>query len=79
MAGYERKEEKMIEPWIENPDEESVIIGRTQACEFIGKLKDEWENTSEKYREEGYNMAADIFKECAEALEAKIEAFTEIK
>ena len=69
----------MIEPWIENPDEESIIIGRTQACEFIGKLEDDFKKLADAYRKYGQKQSADIFDECAAMLEEKIEDFARTK
>lgn len=69
----------MIESWIENPDEESMIIGRTQACEYIGQLEDEFKHLSRIYRDRGRQEAADTYMECAEMLESKIEDFANTK
>ena len=69
----------MIEPWIENPDEESIIIGRTQACDFIGQLEKEWHDLAIKYRNKHLYREANIFEECKEMLEAKIESFAQTK
>lgn len=69
----------MIEPWIDNPDEESMTIGRTQACEFIGQLEAEFKRLSAIYRKREQNEVADTFVECALMLEAKIEDFARTK
>ena len=69
----------MIDPWIENPDEESMIIGRTQACEFIGQLENKFKQLADAYRKYGQKQGADAFDECARMLEAKIEDFARTK
>ena len=65
----------MIKPWIPNPVEESIIIGRTQAVEFVGKLEEEWRKISKDYESKLRYREANIFNTCADMLEAKIEEF----
>jgi len=69
----------MIKPWIENPDEESMIIGRTQACEFIGQLEGHFKQLADANRKYGHKQVADTFDECARMLESKIEDFAQTK
>lgn len=61
------------------PDEESVIIGRTQALEFIGALGKEWRDIATKYNKHGEYAAGNAFEECANMLESKMEDFAGIK
>lgn len=56
-------------------DDESLIEGRTQAVEFIGQLIKEWKETAKVYEEGGEKDSADIFRECADSLEKRIEDF----
>ena len=61
------------------PDEERMIIGRTQACEFIGQLEAVFKIMADANRKYGQKQAADAFDECALMLEEKIEDFARTK
>ena len=61
------------------PDWESMVLGRTQAVDFIGSLEDDWRKMADQYREIGREAEARIYEECAEMLETKIEDFSRTK
>ncbi|GAF79849.1 unnamed protein product [marine sediment metagenome] len=58
------------------PDWESMVLGRTQAIDFIGGLMEEWRKMAEQYRVIYKTGLAECYEECAEMLETKIEDFS---
>jgi len=67
------------------PDWESMVLGRTQAVDFIGSLAKDWRKMAEQYRVTGKHRAigeeieSDCYEECAEMLETRIEDFSRTK
>ena len=61
------------------PDWESMVLGRTQAVDFVGGLEGKWRKMAEQYREPGRDAEAFAYEECAEMLETKIEDFSRTK
>ena len=52
---------------------ESRIRGRTEALDFIAVLIEKWEKDAEKTACD--DVTADVFRQCSEELESKIEDF----
>ena len=61
------------------PDWESMVMGRIQAVDFVGSLKDDWRKMAMQYRELGRDSEAAAYDECAEMLETRIEDFSRTK
>jgi len=55
------------------------IKGRTEACEFIGSLINEYKYYATCYKNRKRFKEADIFIECADLLDRKIESFANTK
>ena len=58
------------------PDWDSMVLGRTQAVDFIGGLIGEWRKMAEQYFAIYKPGHAECYEECAEMLETKIEDFS---
>ena len=55
------------------PDWESLVVGKTQAVDFIGVLVKDWKIMAKQHCDIGREEAAMAYEECAEMLESKIE------
>ena len=51
------------------------IMGRTEALDFVGTLSETWRKLASEYKNRGRMAECEIFTECAEMLESKIEVF----
>lgn len=56
-----------------------MIMGRTEACEYIGALIEIFKDIASLYRNETRFIEADIFDKCSELLEKRIEQYANTK